>query len=627
MHYATQSLLLILTAGACALASAVPAATANPQAAELLAKWRAAVHAHSGAVPPGVERVLTSNEQGIRTEVVEEFSSEGDYHAIYNREFDTSEVVVTPKAAWRRDWNGFVRPMEDKELVRLKTEIREHAALLLGPPTEMREATVLSDTDHTLVLLRMPVPGGDTLDWYLDRDSGLPVKSAKSGDDTRITTVYQKWQDTAGLVTPLIGKVTETDRPEFVWQTQSVRLRNDFSATEFDSPAPGPSDTRFNAPPQPIFFNFETDHIIFKVRLNGHKEIWFLLDTGADEEVINSKHFAEFGLEPYGKTVTEGGGGTAEYSYARHATFTLPGIEIRDQHVAVMDLSGLEKAYGMEIGGIFGYDFISRFVVEVDYEKKLITFHDRNSWQYSGNGRVVPITLVDGIPYSEAVISVPSKESIPAHMLLDFGAAETMTLTSPFVKANDLMRLAASNASVNKMAGLENQWFSQTNVRGRISRLNLSGLVIDSFPVNMSVNSTGAYASTSFAGTVGEGIFHRYHSFLDYARHRIIFEPTPEASKPYPERLSYGMTLLASGDDLHTYTIAGVRKDFPAEKDGFKKGDIVAALDGKPATDFTLGELRESLGQDGQHHSIKVRRDSTELVIPFDVRRESIDRQ
>ncbi len=626
MRHSTRLLLMVLAACVCSLAHAgqIPPDKSDPR--DILAKWRTAVHVRPKPSASGIERIVTSNEDGIRTEVVERITPNGDYRATINREYDTSEVVVTKQDAWRRDWNGFVRPIEGRELGRLQTDISELRAVLFGPPANSKYA-VVDDTDQSIEILRMFVSPADTLDWYLDRKSGLPAKSVKSGDDTRITTTYENWQDSAGLVAPLLGSVTETDRPDYQWQTKSLRSRIDFSCHEFSDLVPGPSDTRVSTPALPIPFNFENDHIIFKVSLNGRKETWFLFDTGADEEVINQKRLAQFGLEPYGKTATEGGGGSAEFSYARHATFTLPGIEIRDQHVAILDESGLERAYGMEIGGILGYDFISRFVVEVDYEKKLITFHDPSSWHYSGNGIVVPITLVDGIPYTEASISVQGKEGIPAHMLLDFGAAETMTLTSPFVKANDLINLAATNASVNHMAGLENQWFTQTNVRGRISRLSMGSLVVDSFPVNMSVNTKGAYASSSFAGTIGEGIYQRYHSFLDYARHRIIFEPTPDAAKPYAERMSYGMTLVASGDDLHTYTVAGIRADFPADKDGFKKGDIIAELDGKSSSEFTLGELRAALANDGRHHSVKVKRDSSEVVIPFDVRRLSIDRK
>lgn len=369
----------------------------------------------------------------------------------------------------------------------------------------------------------------------------------------------------------------------------------------------------------------ESAHIVFKAKLNGSEPIGFLLDTGADENVINAPDLAKFGLKTYGKTIATGGGGSAEYDYAAGATFTIPGAELHNQHVSVIDQTGLERALGVPLGGLLGYDFISRFVIEIDYQKNLLTLHDPKTWSYSGNGYVVPVTFDNGIPFTDGVISVGGK-TIPAYFAIDFGAQETMTLTSPFVKANDLVKLAQTNAYVNRPAGLENQFFSQTNVRGHIDKLELGKLVEHSIPVNMSVNTHGAYASTNFSGTIGQGIYRRYHVFLDYARNRVIFEPTAETESPFPERKTYGLSLLASGADLHTFTVTAVREGSQAEKDGFKKSDVISALNGKPAAQFTLRELRDELTHEGERCELGIRRGGEGLTIPVQIILVSVDR-
>ncbi|HVP07292.1 MAG TPA: aspartyl protease family protein, partial [Candidatus Acidoferrum sp.] len=454
-----------------------------------------------------------------------------------------------------------------------------------------------------------------------------PTKAVRPGEDSQISTTYADWKEMSGLLTPQRGTVDETDVPSYSWDRKSIQTLNGSDGKEFEPLANGPSDIHVAGPMEPIPFNFDNDHIIFKVGVNKGKPMWWLLDTGADVNVVNTAHLADFGLETYGKTTTTGGGGSADYGYARGATFVFPGVELRNQHVSILDQTGIERAYGMILGGILGYDFLSRFVVEIDYEKLLLTLHDSKNWEYRGSGFVVSITIDDGIPYADATISAGTKDAIPANMIIDFGAAETMTLTAPFVKANDLLIQAGTNSSVNKMAGLENQFFSQTNVRGRINRLVMGGLVVDSFPVNLSVNTKGAFASTSFSGTVGEGIYHRYHIYLDYARNRIILEPTAEASKPYAERKTYGMTLLASGADYHTYTVAGVRAGSPAETDGFRKEDVISDLDGQTSSQFTLAELRKRLAEDGQRHELKVKRGDSTLAKSVEIRRVSIEQK
>lgn len=596
-----------------------------PSAQALLANWRRAVNADKAEHSQLAVLSSESNEDGIPGKVDEWITTVQNYRKRTKREYDDGELVVTDKFAKRRDWNGFVRDVQGRELSRLKTQMFEKRAIVFGPPAQMPEAAVSLSDDKKSYQLRMTPPGGAPMTWVVDATTWLPEMSTRPGDDTEITTTYGDWGETNGVRTPRKVKVSETDKPDYEWKQVSLRFEKSLPEGAFEAPQPGPADAFLQADAPPIPFTMEASHIVFKARLNGREPIGFILDTGADENVINTPRLAEFGLKTYSGTTATGGGGSAEYDYATGATFTMPGVELRNQHVAAIDQSGLERALGIKLGGLLGYEFISRFVVEIDYEKKLMTLHDPRSWSYSGNGYIVPLTFDDGIPFTDGAISVGPKQNIPAYFVIDFGAAETMTLTSPFVKANDLVRLAQTNAFVNRPA-LDNQFFSQNNVRGHIDRLALGKLLEQSIPVNMSVNVKGAYASTNFSGTIGQGIFSRYHVFLDYARNRAIFEATAEASKPFSERKTYGLSLLASGADLHTYTVTAVRPGSQAEKDGFRKADVISELNHKPASDFTLSELREKLTREGDSCDVGILRVNEKLTIPVQIKLVSLDR-
>lgn len=619
----------------CAIAVIIGCATIAPSqqqpstglsAQEIVARWRNAVHAsnHTGAKLAVV--TSDSNEDGIAGKVEEWAANASDYRVTTTREYDATELVVTAKSAKLRDWNGFIREIQGKELERLRTQIFEREAILFGPPRQMTGAAVSQSEDKKTYELKTTPQGGSQLTWSIDAMTGLPVKSVRPGDDTEITTTYLKWSETSGIRRPLESNISETDKPDYQERQVSASFEARIPQSTFEDPKAGAQDAFLQPDAPPIPFTMEMAHIVFQARLNGSQPIGFLLDTGADENVINTPRLAEFGLKAYGKSETTGGGGSAEYDYARGATFNLPGVEVRNKRVAVLDQTGLERALGVPLGGILGYDFISRFVVEIDYDKKLITLHDPKRWNYSGNGCVVPVTFDNGIPFTNGSISVGPKKDIAAYFVIDFGAQETMTLTSPFVKANDLVNLAQTNGFVNRPAGLEKQFFAQNNVRGHIDKLALGKMIEQSIPVNMSVNTKGAYASTNFSGTIGESIFRRYHVFLDYARNRVIFEPTAEARKPFPERKTYGLTILASEPDLHTYTVTAVRPGSQAETDGFRKGDVISALNGKPATQFTLSELREELTHEGESCEIGIARANEQIKIPARIRLVSLDK-
>jgi hypothetical protein len=589
---------------------------ALPSASEIVARWRQAVHAAAASADAYALVLTTSNQDGIEGRLEERLIREaagdksagkpaedfGVYRAVVKRTFDDTDTVVTARPGaveWtgvQRDWNGWLRDIRGREMLRLRAAIVETRAIVFGPGDAWNEAQVSRSEDGAAYVMRL-VPRGAvapagpasrsgeaaetaaSVAFVLDANTVLPIKSVRAGsEDGDITTTYEHFEalGESAIVTPRQGRVSETGKPDYAWKRDGVRFAAAPPRKAFAAPWPGPEDARLEANAPPIPFDFDSAHIIFKASVNGRPPIGFILDTGANENCIQSTRLADFGLTTYAKTAATGGGGATDYGFTRDVTLTLPGVTLREQHAAVVDQTGLERALGVPLGGLLGYDFLSRFVVEIDYVKKLMTFHDPVRWTYSGPGAVVPVVFDHGIPHTDGTITVAGRE-IPAYLVIDFGAAETMTLTSPFVKAHDLLALAQTNGQVNAPS-LANQFFSQTNVRGRVDRLTVGtpALVAEAIPVNLSKNTTGAYASPHFAGTVGQGIDRRYHVFLDYARSRVIFEPTAEARRPFPEKQTYGLTLLASGDDLHTYTVSAVRSGSPAETDGLQKDDVVA---------------------------------------------------
>src|SRR5262249_17676068 len=136
----------------------------------------------------------------------------------------------------------------------------------------------------------------------------------------------------------------------------------------FNRLAAGPSDVTMAADVVRIPFTNEASHVVVQISVNRRAPIGFVLDTGDDTETLSTPRLAEMGVTPYGASQLVGGGNAAASSFARDLSLSAPGVELVRQHATVLDLSGLERAFGVPIGGILGYDFISRFVVELDYQ-------------------------------------------------------------------------------------------------------------------------------------------------------------------------------------------------------------------------------------------------------------------
>lgn len=598
------------------LGASSPGFTADAPATPLGApaivqRWRQAVHASAVPATATLRRRMATHEEGLDGVLAEWVTSRGDYHRIADRGVDRDEVVLTGARAERRDWNGFLRRLDGDELKRLRTEAFNAETLAFGPSPAMAAATVAPSADGKAYVLTVTPRGGEPVTWTVDAHSFLPVSSEQAeGEGASTGAAYSDWTSPAGGVRqPGRMVVTESDSPAGRNELVSAKIERVAPAAAFPKLRAGPSDVAMPGAVATIPFTMEANHIVLPVAMGGRPPIGFILDTGDAHETLNTPRLAAFGLTGYGESGMAGGGNAAPSAYVRDVTLAFPGgVELRHQHADALDLSGLERLYGVPLGGLLGYDFLSRFVVEIDYTDKLIRLHRPDGWRYRGPGVVVPITFEDGIPYAEAELSLPARPHLAAHMVMDFGAAGTVTLTAPFVKANDLLRLAGAGAEVSRTPGSDKEFFAQANRRGRLDRLTLGGLSQHDLPISLSANTGGAYGTGQFAGTVGETIFSRYRVFLDYPRHRIVFETTARTDQPYPLSRTFGLTVLAQGPDLRLFRVTAVRAGSPAAAAGFKVGDAITALDGRPASAFRLADLQAVLAADGQAHTLTVAR-------------------
>jgi hypothetical protein len=590
---------------------------------EVIARWVQAVGGKKAL--RGVRSIHVrsdSTESGVAG-TAEEWLGRDGFRRITTQERDGREEVCVRGSCWIKDWNGKVLELAGRDRRDQVTVAYLESLLFAGAAAgaaQGADARLLGPEEaHGRVVIRFSPKEGVPFDLAFDATTFLPLEAVRKPYDDVITIHIGDWKRAGAIRVPFTLRLTGGEgNADDVTHLQEIRVNASLPPKAFERPEEGAKDFRFASGDRAsgIPFNFENDHIMVRCRVNGSEPIWFLLDTGAEATIINIGRMKEFGLRPFGATSVTGGGNAAPFSFTRVASLRVGDAELTGQRDGVMDLSGLERIYGMPMGGLLGYDFLSRFVVEVDYTAKTIALYDPVTRAYAGPGASVPFILEAGHPHVLSRISVPGAPPIDADMVLDCGAADTINLTSPFVKAHRLLELARSKpaGAPNTLAGSEKEFFAQTSVRGRISAITLGGFTVSDVPINLMVGTTGGYASESFSGTIGEGVLRRFKTIYDYSRRVMILEPNADFGTPFAGRKTFGATFLSDGPDYTVFKITGIRKDSPAAASGLKTGDVVVALDGRPAKDFRLADLRRALSADGSRHVLGIRRTGGDLI-------------
>ena len=364
----------------------------SPAVPNIIEAWRHAVD--TSTRQDMLHQRFSAKEEEVSATVDQWITNSGVLRRDTERELDSNELLVTPAIAQTRDWNGFVRYLDGIELARFRSEAFIAAAIGFGPPAAMDQATLTSTSEPHSVALFFTPSNGIRIKWIIDQDTWLPIQTIIRGAEAEQVTAYSEWQHSGGVFIPQHIVIKEKDKPDADYRITIPVQVEPAGASTFARIKQIGSDVIMATSSVKLPFTMEANHIILQVQVNGRAPIGFLVDTGDGHESINTPRAATFSLSSYGATASYGGGNLAQFSLASGATFTFPGMELRNQHVDLLDQTGLEKALGVLLGGILGYDFLSRFIVEIDYDAKIMTLHKPSAWQYTGHGFVVPITFV-----------------------------------------------------------------------------------------------------------------------------------------------------------------------------------------------------------------------------------------
>jgi hypothetical protein len=270
--------------------------------------------------------------------------------------------------------------------------------------------------------------------------------------------------------------------------------------------------------------------LFIPVQVNNSEPLWFVLDSGSSSTLLNKRVVNTLKLKVEGTGEAEGAGeGKDRALLASGVTLKLSGIRLTNQQLPAIDFKELEAALGRKIDGLLGYDFIRHFVVEVDYEARLIKIHNAAKYRYRGRGESLAITTEDGHPHVRLKFTLPAREPLEGKFIVDGGAGgATMEFAVPFIQAHKLLDTVQPMDS-HSAAGIG----GRVNIRyGRGKSIRLGRFLLENPVVGFPQANKGAFANRKIAGLIGAKLLSRFTVIYDDRRHRIIFEPNSSFSRP-----------------------------------------------------------------------------------------------
>jgi len=316
--------------------------------------------------------------------------------------------------------------------------------------------------------------------------------------------------------------------------------------------------------------------------------------------VIDRDYAESLGLELSDEIKGQGAGNTVDVAFATLPPFSVQGIEFEEQQVAVIEFVDLfRRISDLEVVGILGYDFLSRFVTRVDYANNMLTFYDPETFEYEGDGTVLDAPLKENLFTVTATVD----DVHTGRWMLDLGAGG-MTFHAPYAKAHDLGSRDGISGVGFGAGGRIYHRFS------RYETVEFGGYTIERPMISMAGSDgeiEGGFSGGELIGNLGNTLFRHFVLYLDYENQQVIVEKGDDFETEFPWDRS-GLQLWRPAEACEVlYASPGT----PAEEAGFQEDDVVLTINGIDVEHFGgLLELRAMFREEpGTEYVFEVERD------------------
>jgi len=401
-----------------------------------------------------------------------------------------------------------------------------------------------------------------------------------------------------------------------------------------------------------IKFELLNNLIILPLEVNGSK-LSFVLDSGVHKPILfNLADQDSIQLHNVSEVIINGlGEGEAINALRSHGNqFKLGSITnfLQELYVVMDSDINFSSSLGIPIHGIIGFDLFKDLVVEVNYGKQYLKFHDPYNYVYKKKARteVLDMSLDGTKAYLKANVTLENNKKLAVKMLLDTGSSDAVWLFE-----NDSIIVPRNNYYDFLGKGLAGDVYGK---RTRLSHIQIGSFELTdakvAFP-DMSVYDAVKDLGDR-NGSFGGGLLKRFNIIFDYSNKKISLKKNGNFKMPFQYNMS-GIDLQHAGvryvseritqtnavmpEDKTTYgsiqiilqgttrlslvpeiVVSGIRAGSPASLSGLKEGDVILAVNGQRVHRYKLQEILQMLNEKKDKRvKVLVDRSNQDLIFSF----------
>ena len=441
-----------------------------------------------------------------------------------------TEMYLARRGYWRRDFDG----------------------------AEVTTGTPVVERGVTYERIEVTPQKARSVTLWINRETHL-LDREQWGDTAKIYGDYRKVD---GLMLPFLIRYMTGEHENYRYELKTIEARQKLEEEDFDVPF----HRDYTMPSSGVATVPSSNGIGFEVRINGKGPFRAFLDTGS-MNLISADLAKEIGLTPEGnakKLASEAG--TVDVRQVKVANVEIGEVTLQDQPFQTI---AIPPGPGEPLV-VLGFEFLQRFVVNVDYERNRLTMYDGARFHYDGVGFEVPMVIGSRNLYVNANV-----DGFKGTFALDTGNEVAFELEPGFVQKNDF--IVRSHARFHGYAGRSYAGLLPQAYYTRIHKLRIGDAEVDEVTANL---SEGEPRQGEPDGNIGHSVLRQFNATFDVLRGKLYLEKNANWG-PVPFN-RVGIVTDPIGGMLKVMTVL---PGSSGEKAGLTAGDLITLVNGHIPTD------------------------------------------
>lgn len=338
------------------------------------------------------------------------------------------------------------------------------------------------------------------------------------------------------------------------------------------------------------FFQLSGGIIILKAQLDGYADsLNFVLDTGSGGISLDSSTVEKLKIPiALSDRTIRGIAGIKKVSFAYNHTLQMPGIDVKNLDFHINNYELLTSVYGVRIDGIIGYSFLRRYIVHLDFDKRIMEVHTPGRFKYPKGGQLLKPNF-STLPLLQA--HVEDSKSFLNRFIFDTGAGLCFLLSRDYVDDSAVFK-SKRKFYPTQAEGLGGKKKMEIAV---MKSVKIGNYKFKKVPVHIFEDDFNVTNYPILGGLMGNDLLRRFNITLNYPEQSIHIKP----NNHFTDAFDYSYTGLGIYLVDGQIKVIDIIEGSPGDKAGFKTEDIIFSIENNASNNIQAYKnlFQNSLGK------------------------------